>query len=55
MSNNNGYFEFAYDQLLKEVEDIDQVLRDVGFVNGWASLKKAALAIKDEMNNEIAE
>lgn len=34
--------EFAYDQLIKEVSQIDKLMRKIGFANGIHTLKFAA-------------
>lgn len=39
--------EFENDQLLSEMQDVDRLLRKVGFIDGLQSLKDAARELAD--------
>jgi hypothetical protein len=49
--------EFYIDQLETEVENVDDLLKTIGFTDGLASIKRAALELlqKQEKENQATE
>lgn len=48
-----AYLEFVNDQLMSEIHYIDELLRQVGFADGLASVKSAAEEVSDD--EELSE
>lgn len=43
-----AYLEFVNDQLLSEIHHVDQLLREIGFCDGLATIKNAAQEVSED-------
>lgn len=48
MEKKLAYLEFANDQLHSELEYVDRLLKIIGFPEGLATIKSAALEVMEE-------
>ena len=55
MRKKIAYLEFVNDQLISEMEEIDEMMRFIGFADGLDTVKETAWNLYERYSEESAE